>query len=256
MGQVKSKTFLAGRRAAIASKVRQLRQDRRWGQAELAKQLGLSQSRLSEIERGAGSFSAEQLLLLLSLFNVSITEFAQTTSEPELALQNALARLGASHLHEAEEVLLSEQLADAGNVIREALVSGAPRIVVGAALVLVLHARRLNLRKVHNELSRLGYEHRLPWLIENTLQAFLQIREGVPRRWVRATSTLQLFIDVAQPFAALDARLDVLDPTIRTKKTMDATRDKSSAISQRWGIVTALLPDDFVEPLRSALEQN
>ena len=38
----------------IATKVRELRKQRRWTQAELAKRLGLSQSRLSEIERGAG----------------------------------------------------------------------------------------------------------------------------------------------------------------------------------------------------------
>ena len=55
-------------RRRIAAKVRELRQSRNWTQAELSKRLQLSQSRLSEIERGAGSFTAEQFLLLLRLF--------------------------------------------------------------------------------------------------------------------------------------------------------------------------------------------
>ena len=59
-------------RLAIASKVRDLRKARRWTQAELSKRLHLSQNRLSEIERGAGSFTAEQLLVILKLFNVPL----------------------------------------------------------------------------------------------------------------------------------------------------------------------------------------
>lgn len=125
MPQVKPKMFLAKKQRAIAAKVRALRLQRKWSQAELAKRLGLSQNRLSEIERGAGSFSAEQLLLLLALFNVSVSAFTDEVTEPDLALQNALARLGASHLHEADHVLPSEQLTEVGDVIREVLVSGA-----------------------------------------------------------------------------------------------------------------------------------
>ena len=63
-------------RLAIAKKVRLLRRERRLSQAELAKKLGLSQSRLSELENGAGSFTAEQLVMLLQLFNVTLADFA------------------------------------------------------------------------------------------------------------------------------------------------------------------------------------
>jgi transcriptional regulator with XRE-family HTH domain len=66
----------------IARKVRELRKQRRWTQAELARRLGLSQSRLSEIERGAGSFSAEQFLTILSLFNVYSTRFSRQAIRP------------------------------------------------------------------------------------------------------------------------------------------------------------------------------
>jgi transcriptional regulator with XRE-family HTH domain len=57
-------------RLQISTKVRDLHTGRRWTQAELAKPLGRSQARLSEVERGQGSFSAEQLLEILRLFNV------------------------------------------------------------------------------------------------------------------------------------------------------------------------------------------
>ena len=49
-------------RLQIAAKVRSLRAARGWTQRALAGQLGLSQSRLSELERGAGSFTASNWL--------------------------------------------------------------------------------------------------------------------------------------------------------------------------------------------------
>src|SRR5687767_6460102 len=45
-------------RLDIVEKVRRLRQENRWTQARLAHLLGFSQNRLSEIERGRGSFTA------------------------------------------------------------------------------------------------------------------------------------------------------------------------------------------------------
>lgn len=86
----------------IAQRVRELRKERRWTQAHLAAELDISQGRLSDLERGNGSFSAEQLLRILRLFNAPITQFepapSQTTTTAKL--QNALARLGARHLRE------------------------------------------------------------------------------------------------------------------------------------------------------------
>src|SRR5262245_15672041 len=91
---------LDAERRRIADQVRALRQERHWTQATLADRLGLSQSRLSEIERGAGSFTAEQLLAMLRTFNVPLSYFAAPTRDPEAEIQNALARLGAAHLQE------------------------------------------------------------------------------------------------------------------------------------------------------------
>jgi len=103
-------------RTSIAGKVRQLRTERRWTQAQLAKLLGLSQNRLSEIELGQGSFTAEQLLVVLKTFNVPVDYFASSKASAESQLQNALARLGGSHLFESSEVLPTEALKEVNEV--------------------------------------------------------------------------------------------------------------------------------------------
>lgn len=252
MTRRKPHNSLAKKRHYIADRVRALRQQRNWSQAELADQLGLSQNRLSEIERGDGSFSAEQLLLLLALFNVAIGEFNDERPQPDLELQNALARLGASHLHETH-VIPSAQLTEVSDVIREVLVDGSPRLVTGAAPVLIRHARTLNLRRIQSELQRLGFDHRLPWLIDNTLQAFAQLSADTRRRFVTAVASLQLFSKLSRNEPT---PLDVLDAAIRSEKTVDATQSKASEISRHWGIVTALQPQDFVEALRANLERD
>ena len=91
-------------RAQVAQKVRELRRGRRWTQAELSRRLHLSQGRLSEVERGAGSFTAEQFLAILKLFNVPVSHFYHAAPDQASELQNALARLGALHLQESADV--------------------------------------------------------------------------------------------------------------------------------------------------------
>ena len=90
MDDVKLSQQLEKTKADIARKVHDLRRGRRWTQAELARRLDLSQSRLSEVERGDGSFTAEQFLTILRLFNVSVqgrcwTERRSGISEGEFA---------------------------------------------------------------------------------------------------------------------------------------------------------------------------
>src|SRR6266567_2825625 len=108
-------------RSKIAEKVRVLRKARGWTQAELAARLSLSQARLSDIESGSGSFSAEQFLEILKLFNVGIDHFASEPREPVAELQNTLARLGAHQLQEREDVLPRKELEDVATVLYEAL---------------------------------------------------------------------------------------------------------------------------------------
>ncbi len=249
-------------RARIAARVRDLRRSRKWTQAELAKRLQLSQSRLSEIERGTGSFTAEQFLLLLKLFNVTASDFVSEPGEQGLRVQNALARLGALHLQESVRVLPSEQLQDVHAVLREAIVDGSPRLVTSLAPILSRHAIKLNLVKLYAELERLGLERRLLWIVENTLRALELLREGSgpeQKEWARidrtAEAVLKHFLKNAptsRDSAPRASTSDILDTTIRSERTLEDVQRSSSEISQRWGIVTGLRPEDFLQALKAA----
>lgn len=248
-------------RGEIAAKIRELRQSRKWTQAELAQQLQLSQNRLSEIERGKGSFTAEQFLLLLKLFNVPLSHFVSEPAAPELRLQNALARLGAFHVQEHVHILPSEQLVEVHDVVREALVDGSPRVVTALAPVLVRNAERLNLARLYVELERFGLESRLPWVIDNTLAALARIASAgsQSKEWIkldrRAATHLGHFLDhIGGRVRARErsAPLDVLDVTIRSRQTLDEVQRGASEISQRWGIITSLQVDDFLQALKAA----
>ncbi len=262
MGRPKILKGLVTTRRKIAETVRDLRQSRGWTQTELAARLQLSQSRLSEIERGAGSFTAEQFLLLLKLFNVAASHFVTEAADHDLDLHNALARLGAVHLQESARVLPSEQLEDVHHAVREALVDGAPRVVTALAPVFVRNAERLNLTKLYVDLEKTGLERRLAWSVENTLVALDDLgRSGSEHReWThaanRARVSLQRFLEFIsaerQVAATRPLPPDVLDATIRSRRTLDNVQRSSSSISQRWGIVTSLQPEDFVQALRAA----
>ncbi len=166
MNNDKSAQELEKGRLIVARKVQELRKQRRWTQVELARRLHLSQSRLSEIERGAGSFTAEQFLEILKLFNVAASDFAPTRSSASSELQNALARFGALHLHESTEVLPSERLSTASDVIREAIVASEfPRLITALAPVLIRNVDHINLRGLQLQLTAVGLERRLAWLV-------------------------------------------------------------------------------------------
>lgn len=267
MNDAKSLKKLDIIRTTIAGKVRALRTGRRITQAELAAQLGLSQGHLSDLERGNGSFTAEQLFLMLTLFNVPASYFAPPTLNHDAQIQNALARHGAVHLHQSSDVIPTERLDDLGKVVREALLDGSPRHLTAVAPVLVRKIDRLNLRKLRADLVEAGLERRLGWLVENTLAA---VRGELPRplpkplaqRYRRAEAVLDVFMDFALTQLAHEsareflndrgAPLDLLDATIGSPKTRRAVAAASSDISQRWGIITSLQPEDFVDALRAA----
>jgi HTH-type transcriptional regulator/antitoxin HipB len=244
-------------RKDVAAKVRELRRARRWTQAELASRLGLSQSRLSELERGAGSFTAEQLLVLARLFNVPPSEFVPRKPADELApLQNALVRFGASHLLEREDVTPDESL-DVTRAIREALVSGVPRFITSLGPVLVRQIDRVSLTKLHATLADVGFQRRLAWLVENTVAALRsELTASLPRPWAKRYRRAILVLGTALEEA--DARrqgkpaTDLLDPDIRSARTRRQIEASSSRISRRWGIVSALQPEDFVRALRGS----
>jgi transcriptional regulator with XRE-family HTH domain len=254
-------TTLESQREHIAERVRELRRGRRWTQAELAKQLELSQSRLSEIESGNGSFTAEQLLRVLALFNVGVEHFVEHRNDPQLELQNALARFGAKHLVESDAVVPTERLSEVSNAIREALLDGSPRLVTAVAPVLVSHARQLNLYALLAELTRLGRERRLGWAIESTLEALRKLVKGPDSAfWNKQLLGAGLALELNAPLVFTSMKKgerstyshDVLDPSIRTLASLDKARHDSSALAKKWGVVTAISTEDFVNALREA----
>ena len=248
-------------RTEIARKIRALREERHWTQAELSKGLGLSQSRFSEIERGQGSFTAEQFLEVLKLFNVPVSHFAVGQSGSGSEIQNALMRLGAIHLHERSDVLPSERLEEVGDVIREALLGAeSPRHITSLAPVLVRNIDRINLNKLRTQFLEYGLERRLAWLIENTLMAVRhELAGGLPRKeailYLRAELILSACLENV-PFNrsrrnSVEA-LDILDTQILSEKTLKEVQNSTSTISHRWGIATVLQPGDFIAALQAS----
>lgn len=61
---------------AISDRIRQLRQEKRWTQAELGEKIGVHQKQVSAYERGANVPSTEVLIKLAEVFNVSLDYLA------------------------------------------------------------------------------------------------------------------------------------------------------------------------------------
>jgi transcriptional regulator with XRE-family HTH domain len=248
-------------RRKIATKVRELRRARNFTQRELAQRLDISQNRLSEIEHGGGSFTAEQFLELHRLFNVRAADFVDDPRDHRLEIQNALARLGARHLHESA-IVASGVLAEADDVVREALLDGSPRLITALAPVLVQHADGLKLPKLYAELHRLGFERRLAWVVDNTLVALETLTKETgsdAKAWSRlkrrAEVPFHLFMDAIAARSEIDGWKtlpDPLDPTIRSLRTLEEVKRSASGLSERWGVATSLQPDDFVQALRAS----
>ena len=239
-------------RTTIARRTRTLRTERRWTQRELADKLAMSQGRLSEVERGDGSFTAEQLVELLRLFNVPLHEIVGA-SPLEDELQNTLARLGAGHLRESTNALPSAHITHARAAVREALLDPRDtRLLLALAPVLVANIDALNLDLLHDELRRAGFPARVPWLVENVLAALAIARP--PRRrgaWNRARTVLEDFLTRLPPPEG-DAPFDILDQGIRSAPTLARVRAEASAISRRWRVATDLQPSDFADALGAA----
>jgi transcriptional regulator with XRE-family HTH domain len=224
----------------------------------VAGRLDLSQARLSEIENGDGTFTAEQLLEILKLFNVGIDHFNETP-DPTADLQNALVRLGARHLQVREDVLPTTAFEDLTTVLHEALLSGAPRLITALAPVLVLHIDELNLNALRAKLASIGLQRRLDWLIDNTSQALQEeLRHAPPRVWAQRYRRAELVLQTVLAFAkeqempSQNSAPDILDAHIRSQATLRDVLASSSKVSRRWGIATALQPHDFTAALRGA----
>jgi transcriptional regulator with XRE-family HTH domain len=251
-------------RRAIGKKVHELRTARSWSQQDLARRLGLSQASVSNVERGTRSLTAEQFLEVLRLFNVPATAFAPPEADHEASeLQNALARHGATHLRESDQIVPSERYQNVTAVVRDVLADGDPRLVTALAPVLVKNVDRLNLHKLELELADAGLERRLWWIAQSVLDAVNETLAAPPGgRWARllrrAQVVLEAYVDhVSQTRDPKDFPVrDLLDRTLRSKRSVRAVAAASSKSARRWRIVTSIQPTDFRQALNAVLEDD
>lgn len=240
-------------RRAIAARVRSLRRARGWTQAELAAKLGLSQSRLSELEAGDGSFAAEHLLTVLALFNVDLAAFG-VEADDDGELQNALVRHGAKHLRELSGVVPTGRYTRPADAVRTVLLEPrSERWLAALAPVVVWSIDELALPPLQHALAVAGLPDRLGWLVENVVAATGSTTAPAGpwrQRSRRAEVVLAAFLAHVEPPAS--PAPDPLDRAIRSPKTWQEVWSAASPISRRWGVVTALQPDDFARALEAA----
>ena len=223
--------------------------------------LHLSQTRLSFVERGTASLTAEQFLEFLKIFNVPVTDFLEVPPDDRLQeIQNVLVRHGARHLRVSDRILASTDLAHVHAVIVEALVSGSPRLLTALAPVLLQNANVLNLVKLAADAHAVGVRRRLYWVIENTIEAIERLTASPTSRLSRghrvASRRLQTAMRFAEGYEQVEPSFDLLDPSIASKRSADDVRHESSDISKRWRIISSLQPDDFAAALRDAHAGN
>ena len=242
-------------RLAIADKVRALRKERRWTQARLAGLLGISQNRLSEIERGDGSFTAEQLVLIVSTFNLQLDHFAVLRLKTSDELQNTLARLGAADLRESPQAGGLGRGVSADEALLEALISAdSPRQVTAIAPVLVVQIGKFSLGRLRLRAAEAGYEARLGWALESVLSVIrgeLPSVNGTRRNRFRRAALLLSSALAAWPPPKEGAE-DILDQDILSEEGAAEVRAERSGLARKWGIITRITLEDFKKALGGA----
>ncbi|HAF96572.1 MAG: hypothetical protein A2X34_08290 [Elusimicrobia bacterium GWC2_51_8] len=241
----------------IAAKIRALRQVRRWTQVRFAGLLGLSQNRLSEIERGKGSFTAEQLFLVLKTFNLQLDYFMPGGSGQAPKIQNALARLGAKHLKEDSAAVPTERFKEAAETVVEALVAvRSPRQITAIAPVIINQIDNLNLNMLRLKLAEAGFERRLGWVLENTLEAargeLTSLRGEWRPKYRRAELLLRNLLASWRIAEAGELAEDILDRDILSPETLKQVKGVLPPLARKWGIITRIGTGDFAEALRGA----
>ncbi len=243
-------------RAQISDAVRELRTARGMTQAELARHLGMSQSRLSQVERGGGSFTAEQLIVMLRLFNVDVGRF-DPVRDVDGSLQNALVEFGARHLRARPGVRIRSEHQSAERLVRTVLLHPTERFVTSLAPLLLWQLDVLSLPALQREFVGAGVPGRLPWVVEHTLDAW-RAEPTAPLEWrrrgQRAGLLMSLFLERVPPVDA-SAALDVLDVGIRSGATLEDAWAGADDIARRWRLVTHIVQSDFRRALNAALAE-
>lgn len=260
-------------RRHIGLKLRELRKGRSMSQAFLARQLGVSQAWLSYVEKGEGSLTAEQLLEVLKIFNEVPQAFDLTKRDPEAEFQRALAQQGAEHLFQDPRVLPSSLNRDVETTLREVLLDGRnPRQITAIAPVLARNHAQVDLKRLWARFVDYGLQNRLGWALENVAEALGQLSSRLTnfdaRPLRQAETTLRTFLAVREPVSvgwpgASEAtgadsgweealsHLDVLGGKVQSWKTIRNAWTSADAVSKRWGVVSSLQLQDFIDALKA-----
>lgn len=234
----------------VAARVRELRLARCWTQRELADRLGLSQARLSEIERGKGSLTAEQLLEALALFNVSIGDFRPLPVGAPM--QNALRQHGAP-IPWIPGAPIPSRLSSLSGVVEGVLLEPlSPLLVTALGPVLLRHIDHLSLPLLHERLDSVGWGNRVGWLLENVRDALEAPPSGADRQWRAQAARAHLVINNALP--AFEVRSwpspDPFDRPFRSRRMASLVlQRRASPVSRRWEIASRIQVDQFREML-------
>ena len=241
--------------------LKRLRKEKGFTQSQMSQVLGISQSRLSEIEQGKGSIAAEQLLFLLKEFNLRLDDFwSKPPQNISAQLENSLHRLGAYYLVPNPSLVPSDRLSEVHDVLRETLI-GVPskNHILALAPVIVRQIKLINFDTLCMKLYDLGIDARVWWIVEGTLWA---VRQRL--KWVlpldiqdfyqlaveilsRKTKPANYFFNVRKGYPQ-----DVFDSDILSAKDFEEVRKKRDELATRWRLITRIR----VENLAGALEKN
>lgn len=244
--------------AQIGARLRALRQGRRWSQAEVAQRLGLTQSQLSKVERGAAELNARAFVNALALFNVGVERFGGGAAREDDGLRHALVAHGARHLL-GDERLVEQRWSSPTVVAAEVLRRGGPsRELAALAPVIAIAQPEVSLPGVHRALWQEGREGRVGWLVETLLQVLRAWRWGEPseelgRRRQRALLALELYAETAPHSPSACAMTDPLSG-VTTLESVRELLAEGDAIARKWRIATPLTTGDFEDALRQAYE--
>lgn len=243
-------------RRRLGPTTRRLRLERGWTLAQLARHLDLSESRLSELERGAGSFAAEHLLTLFRLFHVGPEDFlgGDAALDPVVgSLVAALAKFGARHLAVDDTFVIRREHSRVVDAVQEVLLRHpSARLLTALPPVLVVSSGDRPLAAVQHAVVQAGVPGRWRWLLDHFVAALDAVGEGGSVTWrrdsARARTVVSHFLE-SLPRPAADAPFDLLDPDLRSARSVKAAEAAASAIDRRWRVLSRLDTPDFVGPL-------
>jgi transcriptional regulator with XRE-family HTH domain len=245
-------------RRHVLETLRALRAERGWTQRRVATALGTSQSRLSVVERGEGSISAEQLLTAMQLFGVPAERFRPAGVTRAGVMARARALLGSPDAVGAPSV---EQRADAAQALLVEVLL-APRKGTHLQVLAPLLVRNLDLialPRVYERLEQRGRGARLGWLADAVAAAIQSLSTPLPGAWgpLARHAEVALYAFSTQLQDARDrserSRLlveDVLETGLSSAVELEALRRENGVEAKAWGIVTGCGVAGFAKALQ------